>query len=189
MSNQRSGLHNAFEVRLNNMDNDLIALLNKLESYSDTSLNKKPDAESWSVLQILHHLIRSEGLSKKYVEKKLSFKPKLNRPGLSNIFRNFLLKSYLNVPIKFKAPKGVSTPHLPESSDIKSTKDIWLNQRKELRQYLKTIPSEMIGKEIYKHPIAGRLTLPQMLDFFQTHYERHKKQLEKTLEITSQRSA
>ena len=34
---------------------------------------------------------------------------------------------------------------------------------------------------IYRHPLAGRLTLFQMLTFFKTHISRHENQIERLI--------
>jgi hypothetical protein len=49
--------------------------------------------------------------------------------------------------------------------------------RHELREFLLQISESHIRKNLYRHPIAGRLNLCQMLIFFDDHLKRHKKQI------------
>lgn len=167
--------------RLEQMGEKLEALLNDLSKYDNEKLNTTPADGGWSPLQVMHHLIISENLSLKYVQKKLSFNPELKAVGLSAKWRTFLLKNYLKTPIKFKAPKMVSTEAMPTVSDFQEMAARWKNSRKELKIYLESLPQELDNKAIYKHPVAGRLGLDGMVLFFDIHFDRHRKQIDRAL--------
>lgn len=164
------------------IDEKLQQLLNNLQQYSDEELNRKPTPESWSVLQVMHHLMLAESLSGKYVQKKLSFNPKLKGTNLGTAWRMLVLRSYNYLPFKLKAPRNVGSENLPETSRIEETAEKWLAQRRELRAYLSTLPEEIFKKEVYKHPFAGRLSLDGMLRFFEGHFDRHRKQIDRILD-------
>ncbi|NJK82747.1 MAG: hypothetical protein HC912_01985 [Saprospiraceae bacterium] len=55
------------------LEEDLRLLLTDLDGYSELKLNQKPSESGWTVFQIMHHLIRTEDLSLKYVQKKIEF--------------------------------------------------------------------------------------------------------------------
>jgi hypothetical protein len=167
--------------RLEQMDKKLEALLQELSKYDHDKLNATPPGGGWSPLQVMQHLIVSETLSLKYVKKKLSFQPTLKPIGMSVIWRTFLLKNYLKTPIKFKAPKMVSSEVLSEVLDFQELATQWRSDRKELKEYLAGLPSELDNKAIYKHPVAGRLGLDGMVTFFDIHFDRHRKQIERAL--------
>ena len=173
-------MHTKIERKLDRIDTKLQDLLANLQAYSDAKLNQKPDENSWSVLQVLHHLLTVEQLSAKYVQKKLSYNPKLTDVGLGTWWRALLLHSYNYLPIKLKAPKNVSE-QLPEQTTLAETAEQWLTTRRELRSYLRTLPEDIFRKEVYKHPISGRMSLGHMLDFFEGHFDRHQKQINRTL--------
>ncbi len=167
--------------QLERIDAKLQQLLEKLRSYSDEVLNKKPTPDSWSVLQVMHHLMLAENLSGKYVQKKLSFNPKLEKTNWSTAWRMLVLRSYNYLPIRLKAPANVSSENLPEQSTLSETSEKWLTQRRQLRDYLATLPDDIFDKEVYKHPIAGRLSLLGMLTFFEGHFDRHLAQINRIL--------
>ncbi|MEM6697905.1 MAG: DinB family protein [Bacteroidota bacterium] len=169
------------EKRLDKLDLDLRNLLTDLDGYSEQTLNKKPDGKSWSVFQIMYHLLLSEGFSLQYVQKKLSFNPELKTAGTKARSRSLLLNTYLQSPIKRKAPSAISGENLPEYTTFWDVAKKWKGQREELRQYLVELPDEVFTKEVYKHPFAGRISLAAMLSFFQNHYNRHHKQIYRTL--------
>jgi len=167
--------------QLKKLDKDLTKLFEELKDYSENELNKQPAANKWSVMQIMHHLILAEGGSVNYVKKKLSFNPTLEKAGMKAGWNRFLAVNYLKLPFKVKAPEGIGGANLPEHSKFWETAKQWKNQRQELLEFLESLPIETYDKELYKHPLVGKMTLNGMLDFFEQHFRRHRKQINKIL--------
>ncbi|MEM9886571.1 MAG: DinB family protein [Bacteroidota bacterium] len=175
-------MNKATEKKLDTLDSELRDLLKDLEGYSETTLNKKPTEEAWSVFQVMHHLILTERASLQYVKKKLSFNPPLKKAGIGAKFRSVLVNTYLQSPIKRKAPEQFAGDYLPDHTTFWEVVKAWKTDREELRNYLSELPKDLFYKEVFKHPFVGRLTLGQMLSFFQKHYERHHRQIYNTLD-------
>jgi len=171
--------------RLQKLNASLDSLFQDLSTYSDEQLNTQPGPGKWSALQTMHHLLIAEGYAQGYVRKKLSFNPKLNNAGLGDKWRTLLLWLYLSAPFKFKAPPAVAEENLPTDSSLATTKTQWKEQRQELAAQLKSYSPEIFNKSLYKHPFSGRMTLDGMLIFYQIHFERHRKQIERTLEAVA----
>lgn len=173
---------------LDQLDHDLRLLFKELQVYTDDQLNRSPAPDKWSVIQVMHHLMLSEQLSHRYVVKKLSFEPELKKAGIQAKGREWLVRSYLASPLKRKAPPMIARENLPAFASFWDTVKKWKTQRLELRDYLEDLDGNMMDKEIYKHPFAGRLSLPGMLRFFNAHFRRHRRQIEKiTRNLTPQR--
>ena len=170
-------------LKLNFLDQRISDLLFSLKAIPTEKLNTKPQENSWSVLQILHHLILTEEASLKYVKKKLSFNPKLNKASLSSKLRQKLLVTWAYTPVKFKAPDAVSGDTLAGDSRLDNLSQNWKSVRADMRAYLCKLPDEILEREVYKHPFAGKLTLEGMLTFFEAHLDRHEKQIRKTLKL------
>jgi len=169
------------DKQLKYLDAELSELLKVLKDYSERTLNKKPVEGKWSVLQVMHHLILVEGYGKAYVEKKLSFNPNPKKAGLAGTWRNFVMKTVLKFPFKVNAPDAVSGDNLPEESSFWETAKKWKQQREELRTFLESLPVEHFNKELYKHPLAGKMSLYGLMDFNVAHFKRHRKQINKIL--------
>ncbi|MGK0363987.1 MAG: hypothetical protein ACI85O_001041 [Saprospiraceae bacterium] len=167
--------------QLGQLDDKLNKLFTDLESYSTKQLCKKPAPNSWSAIQILHHLILSEKYSRMYCEKKLSFKPKLKKAGLSSTLRTKFVNFYLMSPFKAPAPKQISSPNLPTEDTLDNIHEIWLAERVNLAKFIQDLPQEYADKEIYKHPLGGRLSVKNMMDFFDAHFRAHEKQIYRAL--------
>ncbi|HMO41160.1 MAG TPA: DinB family protein [Saprospiraceae bacterium] len=167
--------------QLDRMDNKLQQLLEALRPYSDETLNQRPAAGQWSVLQVMHHLLLTETLSLRYVQKKLSFQPKLKPVNIVTTLRGAALRFYNLLPIKLKAPNNVGDPSLPEQSSLGEVARDWQGLRNDLRDYLQTLPEDIFRKEVYRHPLSGRQSLGGMIDFFDGHFDRHHKQIRRIL--------
>lgn len=171
------------QVRLDTMNHDLDNMVKYLSTFSEEQLNKKPQPDSWSALQVVNHLILAEKNSLAYCKKKLSFNPKLKKAGIASSVRATLAKFYLMSPLKRKAPKGVSAEFLPDHDTLDSVKEKWNKTRIDIKQFIDDLPSEYVDKEVYKGPFGGRLSIEGMLEFFKYHFLRHKKQIQKALSI------
>lgn len=153
------------------------ALLDKMQAYSETVLNRRPADGGWSAMQTIHHLILSEELSLAYVRKKLGFNPELDAVGLGAWWRSFLLWLSLSSPLKFKAPAAISKENLPEYASLPDSRERWLRVRAEWAEFFEKMPDALSDKEVYKHPRAGKISWGGMLWFFETHFKRHRKQM------------
>jgi len=181
MNATQTKLPTKVDRQLRYLDAELSEFLKVLKDYSERTLNKKPAEGKWSVLQVMHHLILVEGFGKAYVEKKLSFNPELKKAGLGGAWRKFIMNTSVKIPFKINAPGAVSGQNLPEESSFWETAKKWKQQREELRAFLEGLPVEYFEKELYKHPMAGKMSLYGLMDFNVAHFKRHRKQINKIL--------
>jgi hypothetical protein len=172
-------------AELDLLDSMTLDLLQKLTDFPAEVLNQSPGSGVWSPLQVLSHVLKSETSSLTYVKKKLSFDPQLKKAGIITWFKWILLKVFLYAPLKFKAPKGVATEDLPTMTDLAEFKAAIGEHRKSLRSYLENVDAKRFDQEVYRHPIAGRLSLKQMIKFFTHHLYRHSNQIFKRLPAAS----
>lgn len=161
---------------------DLDQLFADLEKYSTEKLCKKPTPDAWSAIQVMHHLRLSEKYSLAYCEKKLSFKPKLKKAGILAAGRAVIVDLYLSSPFKFKAPAAISGDATPNSGDLATIKKEWKRERDRLEKFINDLPAEYADKEVYKHPFGGRMSIKGMLQFFESHFRNHRKQIFRALE-------
>lgn len=158
-------------------------LFTDLKKHSDELLNKKPAPEKWSVAEVIAHLITAEEMSLKYLSKKIQDTAKEQPEGLKHKWRWLLVRIVFAFDIKFKAPEIVEP-----KSGYQTLADLdthWTNIRSQTLQVLQKLSAEERNKTLWKHAIAGKMNLHHMVQFFGTHYARHKKQIERTLQAVS----
>jgi hypothetical protein len=169
----------------NNLEKKRVDLMLLLSKYDVSTLNKKPSPEAWSANQVLIHLMQAEAMSLSYMRKKLSFDGvRVPRAGIKSRLRRFGLRVLFALPFKFKAPANLD--NLPENSDFNVLKTQWASQRLDLETFIESLPDNLIHSELWKHQIAGKMSIAQMVDFFEDHFDRHQKQIEQTLIKVSQ---
>ncbi len=168
------------------MEHSLDQLGQKLAAYSSEQLNTPGPDGGWSAMQCLHHLMLAEAFSAQYIRKKLQAAPsELPKKGFREWFNSKKLSLFMRLPIKIKAPTYIDTEQLPAHSELAPTLAAWRAQRQSLRQYLESLDEAVFDLEIFKHPIAGKLTLGSMLGFFNEHLLRHQAQAVRALTQTA----
>lgn len=169
-------------LRLNSAyQKEVEQLLKELAASNDAILNMAAIDGGWSAIQTVHHLILVEEYALQYVEKKLSFNPTLPKTDFNTRLRSASLWFYLNLPFKFKAPTAVAEENLPGFTTFALSRERWLDIRQKWTVFLEQLPEELLDKAVYRHPFVGRLDWPGMLRFFRYHFERHRKQIWRTM--------
>ncbi len=157
------------------------ALLAELAPLGDTLLNRKPEKGGWSAMQTLHHLILVEENAMAYIRKKMSFNPQFEKAGFTAWLRSFFLRITLRSPFKFKAPKSASAERIPDIAGFEETQAQWQKIRLEWTDFFDKMPIELADRLTFNHPRAGRIGWLHLLDFFSTHFERHRTQVRKAV--------
>ena len=163
------------------LEKKLSALEQELTKLPAEQLSKRPKLGAWSVLEVLHHLKIAEAGSQRYIEKKLSYNSELPNTNLQSEARSLFLTVFNRFPLKFKAPKAVNEANFPKDIPFSQIMEDWKVQRQNLHDYLNSLDASLFKKQVYKHPLGGRLSLTNMLQFFDSHFDRHYQQIQRTL--------
>lgn len=155
-------------------------LLNQLKEYTTEQLETKPLPSGWSTLHVLTHLYTSEKLSFGYIKKKSLGIQNTANAGLKQTLLMPILKISQRLPFRFKAPRVV-VENTPETMPLEQLINHWNLLRLELKAHLENVSDGHLHKLVYKHPIVGRLSLPQAMQFFAEHINHHKPQIKRAL--------
>ncbi|NJN33539.1 MAG: hypothetical protein HC817_04075 [Saprospiraceae bacterium] len=170
----------SIENKFKKLELQRVAIFEEINGLDAHLFNQKPSAEAWSVAQICVHLMQAEVGSLNYLKKKVSHTTQIPNAGVKSWFRSKTVWFYLNLPIKIKAPAILE--ELPKSSNFIDIQNNWASQRLDLQEFLTLCPDRLAVSEIWKHPLAGKMNIAQMLDFFYWHSKRHHGQIRRTLE-------
>jgi len=161
------------------IENQRKETLNSVVGFTQSQLNQPLIPGKWSAAQILNHLITAEQLSLRYMQKKfLGIKDTTDSGMLEEIKINLLILSQRLPGIKFKAPKAVME-QMMQLNDLNSIATEWNKVREELALLLEKIPDDLVNRKIYRHAIAGYLSVKHSLIFFREHITHHGVQLRK----------
>lgn len=149
------------------------ALLQTIQTLDDTVFNVKPDAQSWSVAQICHHLV----LVEKATKKAIAWGVKAQAPT-SPARKDVQL--ILDRSRKIQAPAIVEPTEQPFT--MEAMLDLLASTRKNFLAFLQTIEEpERLAKHAVKHPALGELPLDQWIEMVYLHEQRHIEQIKETV--------
>ena len=163
------------------LDQERIALEQKLSSLDNNALNEPMEPGKWSALQTLRHLIMAEGSSVAYMRKKLEHGVKAEKAGLGTRLRAGLLIGWFKLGLKAKAPTAYA--QIPSPQDRNTIFEDYARVRSEMKELLESVPDEWVEKELFKHPAAGKIKLSSALQFLQAHFRHHEKQISAKLRV------
>lgn len=149
--------------------------------HGDEACRTAPKEGGWSALQILNHILLSEAGTLRYMKNKTAYTPVLKKTTPVSYLRFALLTSALRSPFRFQAPEGVRPSEMESLPSLPVLLEQWSEVRRDFRDFLEQFPQGQENKLVFRHPIAGRLTLIQTLSFMKDHLNRHLKQIHKRL--------
>jgi len=167
---------NALQNDFNEIETSRKQLFKEIEGLTEDQLNFKASTDEWSILEVMHHLMMAEGGSVLYVQKKLT-------NGLEDIpeidseadERFSQLTNYMEGDNRTQAPPMASPTF--ERSTLTATREGWDKIRQDTATQLERFGEADLNKATYKHFVAGRMTIGQMLGFFRVHFNRHLNQI------------
>jgi len=165
--------------RFQKLERDRMALLARIEGLTAEELCRRPGEDEWSVSHVIGHLILAEELSLGYIHKKIQAPDKLVRPGLRERMKSRLLTVVLRSPLRFKSPKAAADP-VPES-DPARIRSHWDAVRDDLHGLIDDLPSELAERAVYRHPLAGPMSLARCMAFLDEHVAHHRRQIDRIL--------
>jgi hypothetical protein len=156
------------------------SLLSMLRPLAEEVYNRKPLPGKWSPGQIANHLYLSEKFSLAYLRKKMSYPETIPEYHFKSWLKYYAYKTAMPF-LSAKAPKTIN---MWEGQDVLSPAELdvqWEALRNELRDFISEKYPAFKNHSVYNHPFAGRLTMEQMLIFFNDHIDHHTKQLRRIL--------
>lgn len=150
-------------------------LLKSLATLDEAALNRKPDAQTWSILQVIAHLTKSEGGTLQYIKKKTQDPSALPKAGLLPWFRIAVLVAGVHSPLKFKAPGAIAD--VPETGALQAASFAWAEVREDWREFVEAFPVALNDRMIFRHPFVGLLGPAQTMIFLNQHLGNHVRQI------------
>ena len=161
--------------RFETLEANKAKLLTGIASLDPATLNRKPDAVTWSILQVVAHLTKSETGILQYIKKKAQDPSALPKSGLMPWLRLGVLYVGIRSPFKFKAPRG--TGDVPESGEFQAMSLAWAEVREDWRDFVEAFPQALRDRVIFRHPFVGMLGPTQVLMFMNEHLLNHSRQI------------
>ncbi len=151
-------------------------ILQLAESLSEPRAHVSPGPGEWSVVQVVEHMVTIDCMVLKLVQRQLA-KDDLRPAGLGTWMRAVLVTLALRYRKKIEAPAVLPPP--TGSRSLAEWRDEWEASRRQWRETLEGVPEKLRHRELFKHPLAGYLTLGQTLRFITEHTLHHVPQVQR----------
>ncbi|NNE56259.1 MAG: DinB family protein, partial [Flavobacteriales bacterium] len=136
------------------------------------------EADSWNSLQVLEHILGSERGTLAYLMKKTQADwQDIPLVGEEHAEGSRKLNAALISDRKWKAPQVLKVPEGERS--LSEMSQYWADLREKMYIFVEQLDQNYHGRQIFKHPISGRLDLYQTLEFLANHVAHHMHQLER----------
>tara|TARA_B100001564_G_C20443563_1_gene580053 strand:- start:33 stop:548 length:516 start_codon:yes stop_codon:yes gene_type:complete len=158
--------------KIDNLEKERSKLFDDLKSLSGEKLNLQIKGE-WSINQHLYHTWLVETTTESYIKTKTKYPDFLVQMSPIAHLKTFILKLFLNLGFKFKAPKIVNT--FPEKIDLNELNQNWALSRKSFKKLIEELNNKNLSNlAITRHPLLGRINMHLTLVFFDFHFKHHQ---------------
>lgn len=158
--------------KIDNLEKERSKLFDDLKSLSGEKLNLQIKGE-WSINQHLYHTWLVETTTESYIKTKTKYPNFLVQMSPIAHLKTFILKLFLNLGFKFKAPKIVNT--FPEKIDLNKLDQSWRESRKSFENLIVELNNKNLSNlAITRHPLLGRINMHLTLVFFDFHFKHHQ---------------
>jgi len=171
-----------FESQLAVWADERLRLMDEVERLEPERLTAKPLPGKWSILEIVEHLVVGDrevlqGLPNPsaLVDQRRRLR---DRVGYSLVM--FVMTCH--IPAKVASPR-----YLPRGqSSLPDLRRDWDEIQQWLRSYVARIDRGEPDKTVFAHPVAGPMTLQQVLDMGKLHLATHTRQIRRLEVLTKQ---
>lgn len=154
--------------------NELFGLLQTLPS---KDYDRQPAQDSWSIGQVANHVYWSERNSLAYMKKKLSYPDTIPPYHPKSWLGSLLIKLVFLTRYKVKAPASIDMWKIEAVLNPVELEKKWNDLRAELLAFYDQNELKFRKQLAFRHPFAGRMTMYQVLIFFNDHFRHHLKQI------------
>jgi len=167
----------SIENKLRDLTDAKYQALQYFEGLSAEQMNSAPEGE-WSMVQVIEHVLFSEGGTLGYMMKKTSSGfDALDRVGDPERLAQTALVKRLDSGERYKAPAILPDP--TGGASLAELNYKWDKIREQLNTFVSNVPYEFYDRLVFKQPVAGMITLEGTLDFLNAHLRHHFIQLER----------
>lgn len=160
-------------TRLEGLEAQRRDLLAELATWKPEGLAARPTPARWCALEILEHLVLAEREILAGLPDPTTLAPKIRRPRHRVRYALVWLVLWLRIPVKVPspamAPSGGGT--LPELAAQWDATHAWV------RSLPTALGPRVETEALFRHPVAGPLTLAQALALDRLHLRVHRSQL------------
>ncbi len=163
------------ERQIELLDGERLALLEWVEGLPLDRISRRPGAGKWSILEIVEHLVAAQRVVF------MDFPPLeslvARRPWLKQRFAYRAVWFVLRFKIRVKAPSPKMLPQGEKS--LGELRTDWDRGLARIRSYAAEMGADGARRALFRHPIAGPISLTQAVALDRLHVADHRAQIER----------
>jgi uncharacterized damage-inducible protein DinB len=165
----------AVRARFERLESSRRALLDSLAGLPDATVRRQPAEGVWSIVQVVGHVTLAEEATLAYLRKKMQAPSAIPAAGPMSWVRMMAVAAVLRSPVRRKAPPATADP--PVALGLSEASARWDRVRAEWAAFLDAFPPELLGRAVFRHPFAGRMSIAHTLGFMLEHQRHHARQI------------
>ena len=169
------------ERRIRRLSEKRDALMADLEALPPSHLTARPISGKWSILDIVEHLVLAERVVLQGLPSpsELSERKRLLKHRILYLVVLFVLKARIRVrvPSSKMVPRGGHTFHELHSQ--------WDSTHLWLQDYIAQLNPEDHRRTVFRHPVAGPVTLAQAIQLDSAHVDGHLRQIRRLIRLVA----
>ena len=151
-------------------------ILAKVRDWPADRLAYRSAAREWSAAEIIDHLVKVEhailGAVRRGVQEP-------HPVGVADRLHSLLIYLLLRTPSRVRVPRSAPEVLPAQDVDLDDAITQWKATRIDLRALLSEVDAGAMRAGVFRHPVSGWMTLPQVLRFFSVHMHHHVFQLDR----------
>jgi len=155
-----------------------LQIIDEFSALSNEQLSKLEGEGKWSINQHIYHIYLAEKLGFGYLNKKMQAPEKLIEPGFAGWRRLQTILFFLKYPIK-KVKAGGAISAFPEQIEFEPLMEDWANLRGQMKSRYDELGDEFLKKDLFKHPIVGKMNVYHAIKFNNAHLDYHIKSMKR----------
>jgi hypothetical protein len=173
-------MHRTFESQLTIWAEDRQRLLDEVERLEPERLTAKPLPGKWSILEIVEHLVVGDREVLQGLPDPSALVDRRRRLRDRMGYRMVMFVLACHIPAKVPSPR-----YLPQGqSSLPDLRRDWDEMQQWLRSYVGRLDRGDPAKAVFGHPIAGPMTMQEVLDMGKLHLATHTRQIRRLEVLT-----
>ena len=175
-------MDSVIEKKFADLKNKRQMILEQLDAVPPAHLTHKAGPDRWSVVEVIQHLVIVEQQIMKQAESTPT--PTGTEPQPYSRERLEMVLEILETDVAVDVPAASMAPDGRDS--LSALLDQWAETRQQLEHFLRKMPADRYEELLFSHPVAGPLSVVDMLDLANVHLGYHMRQIQRIREAFEQ---
>ncbi|MEM8557541.1 MAG: DinB family protein [Bacteroidota bacterium] len=172
-------MHAPLRTRFEALEAQRDAFLAPIRTLTEGERARKPSARAWSLNELVHHLLLIDTQALDGITAAFAAPPR--SAGVTAPLRFGAIRCVLALPVRIPAPPAADGVMPRDTPDFATLDAEWTRVRTMLADCLLEAPPDRFDAAAFRHPIMGRFTLLDTLDFVHAHHAHHLPQRKRLL--------